>query len=215
MGNRLKQRAVLFSLVLGSVLVTATGCINQQAEAELVSETEIQTAPLTNGWTPQVAAGLSINSPVKLNRSNQRMDQSLGELTADIRSKIRSYESWDAERDEGTWMLVVNRISYDQETELDLDEALKGTVEDITEGLENACKPEYTSTSQMVAGQPGRRLSLSCNLPDEGPVYVEGVLFSQGTTFWQVQVAFQDRAKRAEAEQILQSVKLNGKNSTF
>ncbi len=180
-----------WALALGNELTQSA------PEAELVSD-----------GAQQAIAGLAITSPLPLKRANQRLDDGLGALEAEVRSQISSYESWEAERDNGAWILVVNRITFVPGAQLDLDEAVNGTVEDITDGLEQACQPQFSATPGMVAGLPGRRLSLRCDVPTGGPVYVEGVLFSQKTTLWQVQVAFQNPGQKAEAQKILQSVRV-------
>lgn len=210
MNKSSRFRGYGWSMVCGALVLVTMGCTARgvatgRADGPGASEAGVVLAGET---TPQAIAGLSLSSPLPLKRANQRLDEGLGTLEADVRTRINSYESWEAERDNGAWMLVVNRITFAPDTPLDLDEAVKGTVEDITDGLEQACQPQYSTTSGMVAGLPGRRLSLRCDLPKEGPVYVEGIIFSQASTLWQVQVAFQNPVQKAEAQRILQSVKV-------
>ena len=223
----MKSRATAFTVLLSTIVLTASGCFKQISPMqdhklnqlnrevdEWIKQTEAQSSEVppvvatTGAQQGQTVAGLSIQSPLSFVRANQRFDVGLRELPAEIRSKILSYESWDAVNDEGTWKIVVNRITYHKGTELDLDAAAEGSVEDIAIGLENACKPQYVIHSRLVANLPGRYLSLSCNLPQEGPVYVEGMTFADRETLWQVQVAFEDKAKLAAAKNILASIKM-------
>ncbi len=211
----MKRSHALLTFLLGTVLITSTGCIGSPTNEGWMEKAAAQTAFAPRGWKSQQVARLSLQTPTAFVQANQRLDVGLRELPEDIRAKIVSYESWDADADAGAWKVVVNRITYTKGLELNLDEATKGTVEDITSGLENACKPHYQITSQLVVGLPGRYLSLSCDLPNEGPVYVEAVIFSDNETLWQVQVAFADKAKLAEAKEVLQSVKLNQTSQNF
>jgi len=205
----MKCRPVLFTVLLGTVLFTAAGCFKQASDSGLVARAEAQTPNTQKIGQTQTVAGLSLESPFSFVRANERLDNGLRELSEDIRSNIVSYESWDATAQDGTQKIVVNRITYAKGTELSLDAATEGSVEDIMTGLENACKPKYQINSQLVANLPGRYMSFSCNLPQEGPVYVESITFADNETLWYVQVAFQDKAKLAEAKDILNSVRMN------
>jgi hypothetical protein len=203
----MKRNPAVFSVLLGVVLFTSMGCFKQATAPGFVEKAEAQTT-VTKVSQTQTVAGLSLDSPFTFVRANERLDTGLRDLSEDIRSNIVSYESWDATAADGTQKIVVNRITYRKGRELNLDAATEGSVEDIMLGLENACKPQYKINSQMVANLPGRYLSLSCNLPQEGPVYVESITFADKETLWFVQVAFDSKAKLAAAKSILNSVRI-------
>lgn len=205
----MKRNPAVFTVLLGTVLVISTGCFKQASPPSLVEKAEAQTAIAPKVGQPQTVAGLTIASPFSFVRANERLDVGLRELSETVRSNIVSYESWDATAKDETQKIVVNRITYAKGMELNLDAAAEGSVEDIMTGLEHACKPQYVIKSQLVANLPGRHVSFRCNLPDDGPVYVESLTFADHETMWHVQVAFQDKAKLTEAKAILGSVQMN------
>ncbi|MDX2230481.1 MAG: hypothetical protein NW220_12645 [Leptolyngbyaceae cyanobacterium bins.349] len=204
----MKRYSIALTVLLGAVLITSTGCFKQTTNHGLVERAEAKTASGEKAGKTQTVAGLSLATSLPF-RENERMDAEMGKVPDDARSKIVSYESWNAESENSDWTVIVHRITYSPDIELDLSGAAKGAVEDVAEGLENACKPEYTINSQMIANMPGRYLSLMCNLPQEGPLYMEAVTFAKDATLWQVRVLFQDKAKLTEAKAILNSVKTN------
>lgn len=205
----MQRNSVVLPVLLGSVLLISTGCFKQTATPQWVEPAEAKTVVATTSGHQHTVAGLSLESPFPFVRANKRLDVGLRDLAADIRANIVSYESWDATAADGTQKIVVNRITYRKGTQLNLDAATEGSVEDIMTGLENACKPKYVIHSQLVANLPGRYMSFSCTLPQEGPVYVESLTFADKETLWQVQVAFDNPAKRSEVQDLLDSVRMH------
>lgn len=149
-------------------------------------------------WTEHVADDIKLQAPVDIYRS-RKMEKEAG---TDGPSTVVIYTSTP----DNVFRVVVSRIDFRSETELDIDRVIAGGDRAMSESIGDS-SPVITSSPCEWPGVVCRRGSFTGK--DKGrPFRVLSLYLLRSRTMWSVNVGYSDEADKAYAERVLKSVGL-------
>jgi len=186
---------------LPKILLTSAAIAVAAAGGYLVFQKPRDHLPLvapTSGWSFRQIAGLTLEAPGDFEGS----PLDLGAVQQFVESsELQIFKTADLEID-------VMRTIYKRDIELNFDGAAQGAVDGIArlDGIRNV---QHTAKEQTVSSKPARRLSITAERWRKA-LCVEGLLVSDGQTYYQVQAIFDPAHLQSakDAERLLKSVQL-------